>query len=81
MTTTTRTKKTTAARTRAAMSKATNAKAQAKGETKPKSFRLPTELTEALEAFVYSEKNTNHLSQTGVVEAAIRQYIGAEKND
>lgn len=68
-----------AARTKAALSKKANVKAQSRGETLPKSFRLPADLVEALEAFVYSEKNVNHQSQTKVVEAAIRQYIGADK--
>lgn len=48
------------------------------GETlpQPTSFRLPPELKEALNNYVYSEKNTEHLTKTQIVIEAISQRIG-----
>lgn len=61
-----------------ALSKAANESAAVKAATLPTSFRFPAELMQQLDAFVYSDRNTQHLKRTKVVEAAIRAYIGAE---
>lgn len=45
-------------------------------DVKPTSFRLDTELLDALTAWVYSDANTCHLNRTQVVSTAIAQYIG-----